>query len=142
MSAACRGQTLQAHMIENGRRSPPFAGQGSAATGRLIVSETWFTSATMTLVLEDFTPYLAEAFALVGNAAAAPFVLRQATALPDRSDGRLPRPPFVLLFAAADPTVRGQGDYELAHPALGPTDIFLVPVGRDGDGILYEAVFN
>ncbi len=106
------------------------------------MTETWFTSATMTLVLEDFTPYLAEAFALIGNEAAAPFFLRQATALPDRSGGLLPRPPFVLLFAATDSTVRGQGDYKLAHPALGPTDIFLVPVGRDGDVILYEAVFN
>ena len=79
---------------------------------------------------------------MVGNEEATPFILRQATALPDRSDGRLPRPPFVLMFAVADPTVRGQGNYELAHPTLGPIDIFLVPVGRDGDGILYEAVFN
>ncbi|WP_230772526.1 DUF6916 family protein [Sphingomonas sp. Leaf4] len=96
----------------------------------------------MTLVLEDFTPYLAEAFALVDNDAVTPFVLREATAMRDRSGGRLPRPPFVLLFATTDPAVRGQGSYTLAHPALGPTDIFLVPIGRDGDAVLYEAVFN
>lgn len=95
----------------------------------------------MTLTLEDFTPYLAEPFALVGNDAA-PFILREAKPLPDRSGGAVPRPPFVLLFAVDDPTPRGQGSYMLAHPARGTVELFLVPVARDGDSILYEAVFN
>ena len=30
----------------------------------------------------------------------------------------------------------------LAHEQMGDFDIFLVPVGRDANGLLYEAVFN
>ncbi len=95
----------------------------------------------MTLTLEDFTPYLAASFALVGNDAI-PFVLREATPLSDRSGGRVSRPPFVLLFDAADPVVRGQGSYRLHHPALGEIDLFLVPIGKEGEVVRYEAVFN
>lgn len=35
-----------------------------------------------------------------------------------------------------------QGCRMLHHPALGTAEIFLVPIGPDGSGMCYEAVFN
>jgi len=35
-----------------------------------------------------------------------------------------------------------QGCRVLHHPALGSAEIFLVPIGPDGSGMCYEAVFN
>lgn len=35
-----------------------------------------------------------------------------------------------------------QGCRILHHPALGTAEIFLVPIGPDGSGMCYEAVFN
>lgn len=35
-----------------------------------------------------------------------------------------------------------QGCRVLHHPALGTAEIFLVPIGPDGSGMCYEAVFN
>jgi hypothetical protein len=34
-----------------------------------------------------------------------------------------------------------QGTYRLSHAKLGDLDIFLVPIGSDGDGMQYEAAF-
>ena len=35
-----------------------------------------------------------------------------------------------------------QGMYQLQHDQLGALELFLVPVGRDHEGLYYEAVFN
>lgn len=35
-----------------------------------------------------------------------------------------------------------QQTYDLVHPQLGESQIFLVPIGQDPRGIKYEAVFN
>ena len=51
-------------------------------------------------------------------------------------------PGFSLLFRAATADRLPQGMYPLAHDRLGRLDVFLVPVGRDADGLLLEAVFN
>jgi hypothetical protein len=34
-----------------------------------------------------------------------------------------------------------QATYRLSHAELGDVDIFLVPIGPDGDGMKYEAAF-
>jgi len=49
---------------------------------------------------------------------------------------------FSVIFRAplnAPPT---QGVYQLEHPQFGTFGIFLVPVGRDSQGLQYEALFN
>jgi hypothetical protein len=73
-----------------------------------------------------------------------PFVLRLESAGPTRRDpsdqdagGR----PFSLLFRGPAGPVLRQGMHDLGHPALVLAGVFLVPVGPDGDGMLYEAVF-
>ena len=52
------------------------------------------------------------------------------------------RQPFSLLFRGASPIVLPQKLYPLSNATLGKLSIFLVPIGRDGAGVLYQAVFN
>ena len=52
------------------------------------------------------------------------------------------RPPFSLVFLGKDPRVLPQRLYRLEHEELGTLTIFLVPVGKDAEGVLYQAVFN
>ncbi len=49
---------------------------------------------------------------------------------------------FTLLFRGPRAPVLPQRIYELGADGLGPIALFLVPVGMDTDGCLYEAVFN
>jgi hypothetical protein len=49
---------------------------------------------------------------------------------------------FSLLFRGAAADFIGQGMHPLAHEALGEFELFVVPIGRDGDDIVYEAAFN
>jgi hypothetical protein len=61
---------------------------------------------------------------------------------PLRNFANAPRPPFSLLFRSRGEGALPQRMYPLRHSALGLHSIFLVPVGRDGDEVSYEAVFN
>ena len=49
---------------------------------------------------------------------------------------------YGLVFLARVPTALPQAVYRVEHDALGGMDVFLVPIGRDGDGVRYEAIFN
>ncbi|MFZ5815177.1 MAG: DUF6916 family protein [Bacillota bacterium] len=49
---------------------------------------------------------------------------------------------FSLLFQGPLDRFLPQGIYALRHDQLGEFDLFLVPVGRQPEGFLYEAVFN
>ena len=59
-----------------------------------------------------------------------------------RNYAKLECEPFVLLFTTRGDFVLPQRSYALRHAALGQMEIFLVPVGREGDVTSYEAVFN
>lgn len=52
------------------------------------------------------------------------------------------RTPFSLYFQTHSATVLPQRIYTLQHPVLGTLELFLVPTSRNGDGVVYEAVFN
>ncbi|HEX7339122.1 MAG TPA: hypothetical protein VF271_04220 [Rhodanobacteraceae bacterium] len=52
------------------------------------------------------------------------------------------RAPFTLLFHHEAAVLFPQKTYAMSHAALGQFGIFLVPVARDRDGFLYQAVFN
>jgi hypothetical protein len=52
------------------------------------------------------------------------------------------RRPFYLIFKSALPVILPQKIYELYHRKFGTLGIFLVPVARDGNGVVYQAVFN
>lgn len=49
---------------------------------------------------------------------------------------------FSLLFLGADEFPLPQQTYEMKHEQLGAGALFLVPVGRDSEGMRYEAAFN
>ena len=49
---------------------------------------------------------------------------------------------YSLTFLAPAPAVLPQATYRLEHAALGPMDVFLVPIGRSAQGVRYEAIFN
>ena len=49
---------------------------------------------------------------------------------------------FSLFFKGPGKPHLPQSTYSLSHEGMGTIDLFLVPIGRDGDGLRYEAVFN
>jgi len=52
------------------------------------------------------------------------------------------RHPFSLLFRGSSTESPIQRVYQLEHSKLGQLELFLVPVGPDQTGVLYEAVFT
>jgi hypothetical protein len=66
--------------------------------------------------------------------------LAEAKTLPNYAGA--PRTPFSLVFTAPGDVVLPQRMYALRHAALGLQTIFLVPIGRDGGTMNYEAIFN
>jgi hypothetical protein len=79
-----------------------------------------------TLTLDDFAPLKGDRF----RVASFELELVEVNALPQ--DG------FALVFAGGPAPPLPQGVQRVDHDALGPLDIFLVPVGPDR----YEAVFT
>lgn len=49
---------------------------------------------------------------------------------------------FSIVFKGPSDTLLPQHTYEMTHESTGTFTIFLVPVGMETDGFLYEAVFN
>lgn len=60
--------------------------------------------------------------------------------------GEAPKPEarqaFSLLFQGPREPLLHQQIYPVEHPTAGKLDIFLVPVGEEKDGLLYEAIFT
>ena len=96
--------------------------------------------------LEDFVPQLGQAFCMQELDAQKELTLTDAKAVSGQSGHA--RAPFVLLFRGPAGAALPQRIYALQHEELGAVELFLVPVGREGDSrdatrpVLYEAVFN
>jgi hypothetical protein len=58
----------------------------------------------------------------------------------DAAPGR--RRPFSLVFRGPAAPVLPQRIYRLENAALGALELFLVPIGRDTEGLRYEAIFT
>ena len=55
------------------------------------------------------------------------------------------RQAFSLIFKSASPIVLPQKTYPMRNRAIEggqKVDVFIVPVGREKDGVLYQAIFN
>jgi len=92
------------------------------------------------LTVEDFAAHLNEDFTVSHGTASWQFSLVEAAARGTGRPGK--RTPFSLLFVGpASPTLP-QAIYRFEHAALPPLDIFIVPIGPDGDRMRYEAVFS
>jgi len=71
-----------------------------------------------------------------------PFVLVEATPIPYQPGPGLMREPFSLLFRHEAAVVFPQRIYRMDHKGMGEFGIFLVPIARDRDGFIYQAIFN
>ena len=48
---------------------------------------------------------------------------------------------FSIVFRGPRTPILPQRIYRVAHPEIGDFDLFVVPIGPDGQGMRYEAVF-
>lgn len=92
--------------------------------------------------LEQFAGHLNETFTVDVAESRAPFVLVEARPLNQVPQLGQSRSPFSLLFRNEAAIVFPQRIYNMHHAGTGEFGIFLVPVARDRDGFLYQAVFN
>lgn len=96
----------------------------------------------MLLSLQNFAAAARQGFDLAMGEASVPLTLVEAKPIAAQPFPGMLREPFSLIFRAASQVVLPQKLYRLTNPAMGALDIFLVPVGRDREGILYQAVFS
>jgi len=64
---------------------------------------------------------------------------------PFKTPGHAPREAFSLIFKSTSPLVLPQRIYPMRNRALAgaqKVDVFIVPIGRDANGVRYQAVFN
>lgn len=98
---------------------------------------------TRPLVFEDFAHRVGETFAIdEQELAGIPMTLAEAEPLRATWSKPGQRPPFSLTFVGKDPRVLEQRLYRFDVAGVGKVEIFLVPVGRDENGVSYQAVFN
>jgi hypothetical protein len=107
-----------------------------------------------------FEPLVGRSFAVELKDGAVPLILRSVTRLPpprrdpagrvapvpaepfDVAQGKVRTEPFTLLFGGASHLLP-QRTYRITSQSLGDAvEIFIVPVGQDGQGFIYEAVFG
>lgn len=67
--------------------------------------------------------------------------LAEANDLPTKGEGPC-KAPFSLVFRGSHDAPLPQGTYPLENQALGTLEVFLVPLGPDGHGLRYQAIFN
>lgn len=91
------------------------------------------------LTRSHFEPHIGDPFTTAADGTDISLVLKEAKPLGNalREGGA-----FSLTFAGPAAPLLPQAIYPLRHAALGALEIFIVPVGRDKDGIAYEAVFT
>ncbi len=97
----------------------------------------------MQIVQTDyFAGHVGESFDIDLGGSSTPLTLAQVRPLPVHPFPGMLRAPFALVFRSESQVVLPQKIYRLNNSALGKLDIFLVPVGREVSGVVYEAVFN
>lgn len=94
------------------------------------------------LSIQDFAAAANQVFDLQIGTTSMPLTLVTIRPLAFPSAPGLMRAPFSLLFRSTSPIALPQKIYPLRHAAMGLLQLFLVPVAREREGIVYEAVFN
>jgi hypothetical protein len=92
--------------------------------------------------IETFAAAANQAFDVIVGEATMPFTLVEVKPLPLNPAPGLMRAPFSLIFRSESQVVLPQRIYPMKNDAVGRMDIFIVPIGRDPKGVLYQAVFN
>lgn len=93
------------------------------------------------LQLQHFAGHLNETFRAALNEGDIEFVLVEATPLAHAMPNAQ-RAPFSLVFRNSSALLFPQQTYRMQHEKVGSFDVFMVPVARDRDGFLYQAIFN
>lgn len=91
---------------------------------------------------EGFAPYLNDRFCVGLGTSSVEMTLVQATKGKPRDWEGLRKEPFSLVFKCESPVILPQRIYPFERPGFGKMDIFIVPVGRERDGVVYQAIFN
>lgn len=93
------------------------------------------------LTIDAFRPLVGATFQMRPDAATAiPMQLVEAEAQPYGRPGF--RTPFSLVFRAPMSTRLPQRIYAIEGAPLGTLECFLVPIGPDGQGMRYQAIFS
>ena len=93
------------------------------------------------LTIDHFAGCVNETFRAALNDGDIEFVLVEAQVLPKPPPNAV-RVPFSLLFRNTAVFLFPQQIYRMTHPRIGGFDIFLVPIAREREGFLYQAIFN
>ena len=91
------------------------------------------------LTVDDFRAFHGATFRLRWGDVDVPLVLEEVTAVGQRPGHR---DPFSLVFRGPPGGVLPQQQHQLSGDGFGEVEIFLVPIGADGEGVRYEAVFT
>ena len=91
---------------------------------------------------ENFAPHINQTFSVDLGDSAVEMTLTQAVKGKPQAWQGVRKEPFFLLFKCAKPVVLPQRLYRFESTGFGRMDIFIVPVGREPDGVVYQAVFN
>jgi hypothetical protein len=94
------------------------------------------------MTLQNFAAAANQSFGLAMGEAEMPMTLVEVKPLPAQPFMGMMREPFSLLFQSESQVVLPQRQYRLSNAQMGALDVFLVPVARDTQGIVYQAVFN
>lgn len=93
-----------------------------------------------TLKAGDFEPLLHDQFMVHADQGDFEFVLTEVTEQPEHAG--VDRVAFSLLFRGPVEPQFTQGTFPLNHEQMGDLPLFMVPVGREEEGVIYQAVFN
>ncbi len=99
-----------------------------------------------TFTIDTFKPRLRDRFtALIDTGETVDFELDSVRSLAENSlpdADRDQRAPFAITLEGPPGIALMQRTYRFVHKDLGEFDMFIVPVERRGDRLLFEAIFN
>jgi hypothetical protein len=95
-----------------------------------------------TLRYEQFSPLAGTIFHLVEKEQRYDLQLVSVGKVMESQAARLKRNAFSLFFLGPHEPIFEQRIYTFEHDTLGTLEFFIVPVGHDAAGMLYEAVFT
>lgn len=94
------------------------------------------------LTFENFAPRANETFSVtIGDSVFDMTLVGVQRTTPHPYPG-MRRDPFLLLFKTPKATVLPQKIYAFENDAMGKLSIFISPMGRDHEGVIYQAMFN
>ena len=93
---------------------------------------------------EFYSRHLRQVFSVLvgGEGSSVDMTLMEARRRPPRVVAGIRAEPFVLYFKSASHILLPQKIYAFKVADEKPYNIFIVPVARERDGVVYEAVFN